>query len=209
MDKYLEQLFIKDVVFEQSILSSNLYISFDNVSALRKEYLDVLKLIKIYDRYEIIKSNIRDLNEGYQQGLFLLKLDNITLFLRLILSDSLIYDALIYTVNDINFINRVFFNTVEIIIPDEFNNYLNIDKAVIIIYKANSNYKILKANPKFYEYIKYEDWDFNNKYQNVLNPKLDGELDLKQLRIFRSDNQLINIKTTYKMIDNIYCLIEE
>lgn len=209
MDKYLEQLFIKDVVFDQSILSSNLYISFDNVSALRKEYLDVLKLIKIYDRYEIIKSNIRDLNEGYQQGLFLLKLDNITLFLRLILSDSLIYDALIYTVKDINFINRVFFNTVEIVIPDEFNNYLNIDKAVIIIYKANSNYKILKANPKFYEYIKYEDWDFNNKYQNVLNPKLDGELDLKQLRIFRSDNKLINIKTTYKMIDNIYCLIEE
>lgn len=209
MDKYLEQLFIKDVLFDESILSSNLYISFDNASALRKEYLDVLKLIKIYDGYEIIKSNIRDLNEGYQQGLFILKLDNTTLFLRLILSDSLIYDALIYTVNDINFINRVFFNTVEIVIPDEFNNYLNIDKAVIIIYKDNSNYKILKANPKFYEYIKYEDWDFNNKYQNVLNPKLDGQLDLNELRIYRSDNKLIKINTIYKMIDNIYCLIEE
>lgn len=209
MDKYLEQLFIKDVAFDESILSSNLYISFDNASALRKEYLDVLKLIKIYDGYEIIKSNIRDLNEGYQQGLFILKFDGITLFLRIILSDSLIYDALIYTVNDINFINRVFFNTVEIVIPDEFNNYLNIDKAVIIIYKDNSNYKILKANPKFYEYIKYEDWDFNNKYQNVLNPKLDGQLDLNELRIYRSDNKLIKIKTIYKMIDNIYCLIEE
>lgn len=209
MDKYLEQLFIKDVLFDESILSSNLYISFDNASALRKEYLDVLRLIKIYDGYEIIKSNIRDLNEGYQQGLFILKLDNTTLFLRLILSDSLIYDVLIYTVNDINFINRVFFNTVEIVIPDEFNNYLNIDKAVIIIYKDNSNYKILKANPKFYEYIKYEDWDFNNKYQNVLNPKLDGQLDLNELRIYRSDNKLIKIKTTYKMIDNIYCLVEE
>lgn len=209
MDKYLEQLFIKDVAFDESILSSNLYISFDNASALRKEYLDVLKLIKIYDGYEIIKSNIRDLNEGYQQGLFILKFDGITLFLRIILSDSLIYDALIYTVNDINFINRVFFNTVEIVIPDEFNNYLNIDKAVIIIYKDNSNYKILKANPKFYEYIKYEDWDFNNKYQNVLNPKLDGQLDLNELRIYRSDNKLIKIKTTYKMIDNIYCLVEE
>lgn len=209
MDKYLEQVFIKDVLFDESILSSNLYISFDNASALRKEYLDVLKLIKIYDGYEIIKSNIRDLNEGYQQGLFILKLDNTTLFLRLILSDSLIYDALIYTVKDINFINRVFFNTVEIVIPDEFNNYLNIDKAVIIIYKDNSNYKILKANPKFYEYIKYEAWDFNNKYQNVLNPKLDGQLDLNELRIYRSDNKLIKIKTIYKMIDNIYCLVEE
>lgn len=209
MDKYLNQLFIKDVLFDESILSSNLYISFDNASALRKEYLDVLKLIKIYDGYEIIKSNIRALNEGYQQGLFILKLDCITLFLRLILSDSLIYDALIYTVNDINFINRVFFNTIEIIIPDEFNNYLNINKAVIIMYKDNSNYKILKANPKFYEYIKYEDWDFNNKYQNVLNPKLDGELDLNLLKIYRSDNKLINIKTTYKVIDNVYCLIEE
>lgn len=209
MNKYLDQLFMKNIEFDELILSTNLYISFDNVSALRKEYLDVLKLIKIYDGYEIIKSNIRDLNEGYQQGLFIVKLDNILLFLRLILSDSLIYDALIYTIRDIDFINRVFFNTVEISIPNDFKDYLNLDKAVVIVYKDNDNYKILKANNIFYDYIKYEDWDFNNKYQNVLNPKLDGQLDLNELRIYRSDNKLIKIKTIYKMIDDIYCLIEE
>lgn len=209
MNKYLEQFFLKETEFDENILSNNLFISFDHISALRKEYLEVISLTKKYDRLEIVKSNIRDLGAGFQQGLFIVKLNDINLFLRLILSDSLITDVLIYSINDMEFINKVFFNTLELDVPQEFKEFLSLNKAVVIVLNENEKYKLLKANSNFYDYIKYEDWDFNNKYQNVLNTKLEGLLDLNELRIYRSDNKLIKIKTTYKVIDNIYCLIEE
>ena len=48
MRTYLDYLLIKNIEFNEDILSNSLFISFDNISALRKDYKDVVSEIKIY-----------------------------------------------------------------------------------------------------------------------------------------------------------------
>ena len=208
MRTYLDYLLIKNIEFNEDILSNSLFISFDNISALRKDYKDVVSEIKIYESYNIIKSDVRVLQEGYEQGLFVINSDDKDLFLRIVLSDKLIYDVLIYTINDMDLINRVFFNKKDISIPSEFIDMLDNNKSVIILNKENEQYRILKANPRFYELIKYEDWDYANKYQNVLNQKAVDTIELDNLVLYQSDNKIIEIKNNVYNKDNIYCLVE-
>lgn len=208
MRKYLDYLLIKDIEFNEGILSNSLFISFDNISALRKEYKDVVSQIKKYTSYNIIKSDVRVLQEGYEQGLFVINTDEKDLFLRIVLSDKLIYDVLIYTINDMDLINRVFFSKKDISIPSEFIDMLDSNKSIIILKKENEQYRILKANPRFYELIKYEDWDYANKYQNVLNQKAVDLIELDNLVLYQSDNNIIEIKNNVYNKDNIYCLVE-
>lgn len=209
MKKFLDYLLIKNLKFDEDILSNSLFISIDNISALRKEYKDVLSVVKLYDSYEIIKSDIRILHEGYEQGLFIIRLDNKDLFIRLILSDKLIYDTLIYTINDMDLINRVFFNKKEIEIPKKFIQMLDNEKSVVILNKEDLNYRILKANSRFYELIKYEDWDFANKYQSIINQKAVDVIDLFNLKLYQSDKNVITIANDVFISDNIYCLVEK
>lgn len=108
-----------------------------------------------------------------------------------------------------DFINKVFFSTKEISIPNEYLNKLDNKKAVVILNKENNDYRILKANPRFYELIKYEDWDFDNKYQNVLNQKAIDIIDLNQLRLYRSDNTPLILECDYENMEDIYCLMEK
>lgn len=209
MKKYLDYLLIDNLIFDENILSNSLFISIDDISALRKDYNDVLSKIKLYDSYTIVKSDIRSLHEGYEQGLFIIKLFDKDIFVRLILSDKLIYDTLIYTIKDMNLINRVFFNKKEIAIPGNFKAMLDTDKAVVILNKEGSNYRILKANAKFYEYIKYEDWDFANKYQNIINQKAVDIIDLSSLKLYQSDKGIIVLENNVYNNDDIYCLVEK
>lgn len=208
MEKYLKQLFIKNIKLEEEILSPSLYISFDKYSALRGDYKVVLNEIKKYININIIKLNIRTLQENYEQGLFILDLDGNLLFLRLILSDKLIYDALIYTINNIDLINKIFFSTHEIQINDIFLNFLNLDRSVVILNDENQKYRILKANKAFYNKIKYEDWDYANKYQNVLNQKMKNN-DLKHLELYQSDNNIIKFEFDIYSDSNIIALVEK
>ena len=142
MEKYIKQLFINNIKLEEEILSPSLYISFDKYSALRGDYKIVLNEIKKYNNINIIKSDIRALQEGYEQGLFILDLDGELLFLRLILSYKLIYDSLIYTIDNIDLINKIFFSKEEIKINDKFLNFLNSDKSVVILNDENQKYNV-------------------------------------------------------------------
>lgn len=209
MKQYLDLLLIENINIEDKCLSNSLFISFDKVSALRKDYKNVVSLLKKYNSYEILKQNIRSLHEGYSQGLFIIKLMDKNIFIRIVLSNAEIYDVLVYTIKDMDFINRVFFSTKEISIPNEYLDKLDNKKAVVILNKENNDYRILKANPRFYELIKYEDWDFDNKYQNVLNQKAIDSIDLNQLRLYRSDNTPIIIECDYENKEYIYCLMEK
>lgn len=208
MEKYIKQLFIKNIKLEEEILSPSLYISFDKYSALRGDYKIVLNEIKKYNNINIIKSDIRALQEGYEQGLFILNLDGNLLFLRLILSDKLIYDSLIYTIDNIDLINKIFFSKEEIQINDKFLNFLNLDKSVVILNDESQKYRILKANKAFYNKIKYEDWDYANKYQNVLNQKMINT-DLNHLKLYQSDNNIIEFEFDIYNDSNIIALVEK
>ena len=208
MEKYIKQLFINNIKLEEEILSPSLYISFDKYSALRGDYKIVLNEIKKYNNINIIKSDIRALQEGYEQGLFILDLDWELLFLRLILSYKLIYDSLIYTIDNIDLINKIFFSKEEIKINDKFLNFLNSDKSVVILNDENQKYRILKANKAFYNKIKYEDWDYANKYQNVLNQKMINT-DLNHLELYQSDNNIIKFEFDIYTDSNIIALVEK
>jgi len=209
MRKYLDLLFISHIDVNEELLSNSLFISFDKSSALRGDYKKVLALLKKYSNYEITKENIRALHEGYSQGLFIIKLDNKDYFLRLIIADGQIYDVLVYTIKDIDFINRVFFSQKIIEIPSSFLDKLSNDRIVIILNKENADFRILKANEKFYNAIKYEDWDFANKYQNILNQRAVDSIDLNSLRLYRSDGKEITIACEYEQKGSIYCLMEK
>lgn len=210
MIKYINQLLLKTESFNENLLSSSLFISFDKVSALRHDYIKVVEKIKIFENFEVLNKDERVLQEGYEQGLYIIEANNIKLFIRLILSDKQIYDVLIYTITDMGLIKRVFFNKEEIIIPELFLNNLNLDKIVLILNKEDSNYKILKANDNFYKSIKYEDWDFNNKYRNIINPKVVGQLaNLSSFSMYQSDGQVIEFSFEILNKDNIICLISK
>ena len=208
MRNLVNKIFLKDTILEESLLSPSLYISFDNYSALRKDYIDVLKHIKIFDNISIVKSNERDLNEGYQQGLYIINTGDTNYFIRLILSDGFIYDILIYKINDMNLINNVFFNQKEVAIPPTFLEKLSILKPVLILSKENNKYKLLKANKQFFDTIKYEDWDFSNKYLDELNQiALNQEiLNLNQISLYQSDNNLITLGFQVEEENGIYLL---
>ena len=76
MSKFLDLVLLKNVDILESDLSSSLYLSYDNISALRKEYMDVLNVLKIYDSYEIIDINNKELSEGYDEEKYSVNVGN-------------------------------------------------------------------------------------------------------------------------------------
>lgn len=209
MRKYLDYLLINNIETNEDILSNSLFISYDDISALRKDYMVVISKLRVNASYTVIKSDVRVLQEGYEQGLFIIKLENKDIFIRMVLSDKHIYDVLVYTINDIDLINRVFFSKKEINIPKNFLDKLNSNNSVVVLNKENDNYRILKANSRFYDLIKYEDWDYANKYQNILNQKAVADINLHNLRIYRSDKVEIEIANDVYNEGNIYCIVEK
>lgn len=209
MRKYLDYLLINNIETNEDILSNSLFISYDDISALRKDYMVVISKLRVNASYTVIKSDVRVLQEGYEQGLFIIKLENKDIFIRMVLSDKHIYDVLVYTINDIDLINRVFFSKKEINIPKNFLDKLNSNNSVVVLNKENDNYRILKANSRFYDLIKYEDWDYANKYQNILNQKAVADINLCNLRIYRSDKVEIEIANDVYNEGNIYCIVEK
>lgn len=206
MEKLIEQLFIKDKKLDTSFLHDSLYISFDEFSALRTDYMDVVKKLKKHTYYQIIKNKQSVLSEGYSQGLFIIKIESAYYFVRLILSDGKMYDALVYSIVDMDLILRVFFSKIEEVIPSDLNG-VNEEKIFVIIKIVGRQYKIVKASSKFYEMIGYEDWDFANKFENNLKEIMEQELESRI--VFKCGSGSLVWFEFNKKTSNNYLLMEE
>lgn len=187
---YADLIFNKNTSFNSNLLFYGAFISIDNTSSLKEKFLDILSMVKKYDNYEIIIKRHKELDESYSENNYIIKtLDNIY-FLRIIMMDDLIYDVLIYSNINVEKIKKIFFSDNESKIPDdllkiECENYL-------ILEIINEKYIIKKASKSFYKLIKYEDWDYKNKYQNVLNFII-KEFNKDKLIINAHDNTLLTL----------------
>lgn len=171
----LDELLLFNKEFNEDNLSNNLYISFDFFSALRKDYYLALDHIKLYDSYEILKEKKTNLDENYVEELFLVKTNfNNKLFIRIVREENLINDILVYTYDkDLEFINE-FFEEDEIKIPYKLLKMYDEAKMALILTRENNKYKILMASISFYEAIKYEIFDYANKFLNILDDNMES-----------------------------------
>lgn len=170
----LDELLLTNIKFNEDNLSNNLYISFDLFSALRKDYKLVLEHVKVYDSYEILKEKKTILDENYVEELYLVKTNYDKLFVRIIREENLINDILVYTYNnDLEFINS-FFEEDEIKIPHKLVKMFDEAKMALILIRENNKYKILTASISFYKAIKYESFDYANKFLNILDDNMES-----------------------------------
>jgi hypothetical protein len=211
MSKYLDALFLSDYKFEEDILSSNLFISFDSLSALRKDYKNILDKIKVNDCFEIKYINNKELNEGYEEEKYILLINNVYYFVRLVLSDKKLYDVLIYTVDDLDKYLRIFFSHYEYKITDDVEKKLEEDGIRFLIDLSKDGYYIIKANKAFYNMMMYEDWDFYNKYLNKLKLKMNSTdiLLSKNLTLYKSDSSSYYLNYEIDRINDNVILVRE
>lgn len=209
MKEYLNYIFLKGIEIPASKISESFFVSFDQYSELKKNYFTVISKLKKFDSYAIIKEDVRNLQEGYQQGLYIVQIDNVQYFLRLVLENGKMYDALVYTIKDISFIEKVFFTRNKIELPKAFVDALCTTKMAFIIKKEKEKYRILKGNKRFYEMIKYEDWDYENKYQNILNQIMPSGIDLNNLTLMCSDNHQIEIQCDFEIQGDLYLVCQK
>jgi hypothetical protein len=211
LSKYLDVLFLKNYPFDEELLSNSLFISFDKLSALRLEYKMVVDSIKKYNSYEIKYINNKELNEGYEEEKYILLIDDKYFFVRLVLSDKKLYDVLIYTVDDLDKILRIFFSSFEYKITKEVEDKLNEKGIRFLIDLSKDGYYILKANSEFYEAMMYEDWDFYNKYLNKLKLKMENKdiLLSSNIILYKSDNKPYSLNYELEYINKNVILVKE
>lgn len=207
MKKYLDLLFSKNEKVDLELLDKSLYINIDDTSALYDDMNKVLELTKVYDSYNVVKEKETILTEGYKQNLFVIELDTLS-FVRLVSVNGKIYDALIYTNIDIDYINKIFFNEKNIEIPQEYMDALNLDKVVCIV-KYGAYSKVLHANQKFYDFINYEEWNFKLKHQAYLNAIKSGHLNFNHLVLKTGDGRKVEMDMEVKNVEDVYLLIEK
>lgn len=211
MSKYLDVLFLKNYPFDEELLSNSLFISFDKLSALRLEYKTVVDSIKKYESYEIKYTNNKELNEGYEEEKYIILINDIHYFVRLVLSDKKLYDVLIYTIDDLDKILRIFFSSFEYKITSDVEDKLNEKGIRFLIDLSKDGYYILKANSKFYNTMMYEDWDFYNKYLNKLKLKMENKdiLLSSNIILYKSDNNPYSLDYEIEYINKNIILIKE
>lgn len=201
----LDELLLKDKDFNEDILSQNLYISYGKYSALRKEYKNVLKHIKVYTNYKILNEKTTNLPELHKEELFLVKTNKNELFIRLVYDDGKLMDILIYTYEkNLEYLNN-FFRKEEIIIPTELKKIYDNAKTAVIIKKDNNKTLLVKATKSFYEIIKYEDWDYQNKFQNLLDShilSLSEEANYVNVLLKDSEGKEIAKEFKYMILDD-------
>lgn len=183
----LEMLFLKDYKINYELFSKTLYASYN------KSYIGLtdkfLEKIKIYDNIEILnqKENIiGDLNDEIEK-LFIIKLNDKRLFLRLLYNDlRIIYDILIYDNFDYEKFVTIFFSNKEI----ELDSYLKDNKSLITVFK-NNHLLIIKNQDLLLNRIGYEAWDFNNKFNNNLDLVIKNKNIIELLNIKKDFNEKI------------------
>ena len=211
LSKYLDVLLLKNNEFDESLLSNSLFISFDKLSALRLDYKVVVDKLKVFDNYEILNTNNKELNEGYEEEKYILLINDIYYFVRLVLSDKKLYDVLFYTIDDLDKIKRIFFSSFEYKITDDVEEKLNEKGIRFLIDLSKDGYYIIKANEEFYDMMMYEDWDFYNKYLNKLKLKMNDVdiLNSNSLTLYKSDNSSYLLNYDKEYINNNVILIKE
>lgn len=165
---YVDLIFNKNTKFDTSYLFYGVFISIGEKSGLKDEFLNILSDVKRYDSYEILRKRYQELNEGYSQHSFIVKTYDNIYFLKIILMDSYIYDVMIYKNIDIDNIQKIFFQEIDTI-PSNLTSYIDDLVPSAIIERSCENLIIKKASKAFWNIIGYEDWDYMNKYQNILN----------------------------------------
>lgn len=195
----LEMLFLKDYKINYKLFAKTLYASYNkSYIGLTKEFLE---RIKIYDSIEILnqKENIiGDLNDEIEQ-LFIIKLNDKRLFLRLLYNDlRIIYDILIYDNFDYEKFVTIFFSNKEI----ELDSYLKDNKSLITVFK-NNHLLIIKNQDSLLKTIGYEAWDFNNKFNNNLDLVINNKNIIELLNTKKDFNEKIDFICNGDMIKSI------
>ena len=211
LSKYLDVLFLKDYTLDESIFSNNLFISFDNHSALRLDYNEVLKYIKIFNGYEIKYTNNKELNEGYEEEKYILLINDIYYFVRIVLTDKKLYDVLVYTIDDVDKYLRIFFSHYEFKLTNDVLEKLNCKGVRFLIDLYKDGYYIIKANDEFYNTMMYEDWDFYNKYLNKLTLKMDYAdiVNSSYIILYKSDNSSYKLNYEIEYMNKNIILVKE
>lgn len=216
MRKILDLLFIKDEPINEAIFCENLFASYDKLSALRADYKTILEQTKIYNNYHIIKMRTNILQEGYKEYLTIIKVSDKNLFIRIITiteDTEKIYDFLIYSLNDeskYHYYENIFFKQLYTFDFEKFALDLKTPKTCIFKYEQG-HLKIQKANESFYQFINYEDWDFENKHQNCLEVLIKEDpiaLINEQIKTitFKIKNKEVCSSYSFKKVDNYYTL---
>ncbi len=211
MSKFLDIVLLKNVDIVESDLSSSLYLSYDNISALRKEYMDVLNVLKIYNSYEIIDTNNKELSEGYDEEKYIVNVGNKLLFIRIVTTFNTLYDLLVYTIDDIEKIKRIFFSDKQFVMTDEILKKLEGTKARVLLDLSKDGYFFINANEAFYNLIKFEDWDYKNKHQNQLKQRMD-DIDLirnNKVILYRIDDTKVELEYDIEYIDEKIAVLKE
>lgn len=195
----LEMLFLKDYKINYELFSKTLYASYNkSCIGLTDKFLEK---IKIYDNIEILnqKENIiGDLNDEIEK-LFIIKLNDKRLFLRLLYNDlRIIYDILIYDNFDYEKFVTIFFSNKEI----ELDSYLKDNKSLITVFK-NNHLLIIKNQDLLLNRIGYEAWDFNNKFNNNLDLVINNKNIIELLNTKKDFNEKIDFICNGDMIKSI------
>ena len=164
MEKILDMIFVKNVEVNRNVFR-NLYYSSDKSSFAGFD-IDLLCENKKYDKCEILKSMIHEIGEYHKEYKAFIKLSDILYFIRILKdNDDKVYDILMYKVN-----NDDEYNKYERIFLSQINNLpktlIDLNKCILSI---NEHVNIIKNEGLFSKYLGYEDWDYKNKCQNMID----------------------------------------
>ena len=211
MKNILDMLFIKDVVVDKNVFR-NLYYSSDKSSFAGFD-MKLLCENKKYDKYEVFKSMIHEIGEYHKEYKSFIKLIDKLYFIRILKdNDDKVYDILMYIVNndtEYNKYERIFLSQI-INIPKEIEE---LNKCVLLI---NDHVNIIKNEGLFSKYLGYEDWDYKNKCQNMIDFScVDNIIDNFNKNDFigiytfkKNGGDLIKLKVSLKYLNEYYYIDE-
>ena len=175
MDNYKKEvidiLFIKGTKVNRNLFN-NLYYSYEKDSFAGFDS-DTLTKNQKYTSYEILKYRHTDIAEKHNEYKFFIKLDDKKVFMRIVSDyNDITYDVMIYDMIDNQMYKKfdnIFFPTI-LEIQDSLKK---LDKP--ILYINNSHINIVMNEGMFVNYLGYEDWDYKNKCQNMLDQSIIAE----------------------------------
>lgn len=202
---YAEMIFLKDIEFNEDLLFYAAYLSVGYESGLKRDFKKLFNPLKKYKIIEILQERHKSLDEGYSEHNFIVKTNDDIYFLRVLLINELIYDILIYEHIDVEYIEKIFFASTQDKIPEALEERYDESLNNLIVERVNNKYVIRKASKSFYKIINYEDWDYKNKYQSIIDFFV-KEYDESKATIISKGGEEKNISFEY-IIDGEFILI--
>ena len=200
-------IFVKNVEVNRNVFR-NLYYSSDKSSFAGFD-IDLLCENKKYDKYEILKSMIHEIGEYHKEYKAFIKLSDILYFIRILKdNDDKVYDILMYKVN-----NDDEYNKYERIFLSQINNLpkslIDLNKCILSI---NEHVNIIKNEGLFSKYLGYEDWDYKNKCQNMIDFSCENNIlndfnkndFVKDYTFKKNGGEYIKLRISIKYLDEYY-----